>query len=732
MQRLAFLKLAGALRRLALADHNVVPGAPPRHEAIGTGLAIVIPERGTPELLAECLASLRVALLPVDEPRQIVVHVNGAPRRRYTALRMQFPEVQWLFTRRGLGFSAAVRRALRAVHQPWVYLLNSDMRVEAGALRELLAWRAPFVFALASQIFFVDQTRRREETGWTDIRVSDDHVDVVDVVPEDDCVRGNVYAGGGSSLFQSAILRQYIEQGRGYDPFYFEDVEWGLRAWRDGRLVLFCPRSRVHHHHRATVNRYYTHREVDRIVDRNLWLLRLRLLPLPRDSSDLPGDLRRVRRQLSKLPWRTLCELMFTSRLRDAARQRRRVAAAPYGLDLIRTARLHRFVEPFATGPERQCAIVATPFLPYPTRHGGAVRTAALVNQLARRFRVVVLSDEATTLMPLTVDALEGAAALFVVSGRVDDPGAQGRLARAHTHTHPLLRQAFELLRTTFQPRIVQVEHVELAPLVTQRKRNEAWALDLHDVTLGVDDDEQANRAERAWLRLYDVAVVCSREDSALLSDAGPQVLEAGNGIDLRAFTYTPSRERNAVLFLGPFRYAPNRIAIERFVREVWPAVLAAIPSAELWILGGDDAPTITRSLPAFAQAGVRVHGHEPQPRAFLDRCALTINPQRAIRGSSLKVIESLAAGRVCVSTEDGARGFVQDDFPGLVVVDDVPDMARPVIELLRDADRRLHAEPPVSGLLARYAWPTVGDNLLATYDRVIAASVAPTTKDTP
>ena len=74
---------------------------------------------------------------------------------------------------------------------------------------------------------------------------------------------------------------------------------------------------------------------------------------------------------------------------------------------------------------------------------------------------------------------------------------------------------------------------------------------------------------------------------------------------------------------------------------------------------------------------------------ALLSASALTVNPLAGIRGSSIKVIESLGAGRACVSTEDGARGFIDAGFAGLLTTASVADMADVVIELLQDEERR-------------------------------------------
>ena len=42
------------------------------------GVSVLIPERGTPDLLAECLAAADTALRRIDEPYEVIVVVNGA------------------------------------------------------------------------------------------------------------------------------------------------------------------------------------------------------------------------------------------------------------------------------------------------------------------------------------------------------------------------------------------------------------------------------------------------------------------------------------------------------------------------------------------------------------------------------------------------------------------------------------------------------------------------------
>src|SRR5207248_2099432 len=108
------------------------------------------------------------------------------------------------------------------------------------------------------------------------------------------------------------------------------------------------------------------------------------------------------------------------------------------------------------------------------------------------------------------------------------------------------------------------------------------------------------------------------------------------------------------LLFVGPFRYAPNAMGIRRFLREAYPGIRAAVPDVELVVLGGDEGIALTRDDPLFRQAGVTVLGHRDDVPRLLSACTMTINPQTGIRGSAVKLVESLSAGRVCVSTEQG------------------------------------------------------------------------------
>jgi MoaA/NifB/PqqE/SkfB family radical SAM enzyme/GT2 family glycosyltransferase len=240
-----------------------------------TGLTVLIPERDNPGELAECLTGLDAARRLWREPLQIIVLVNGAAPSQYWRLQEAHPIVEWSFHPQPLGFAGAIREGLRHTLYDWVYLLNSDAVPEAHALVEAGRWRAPLTFSIASQIFLKDSTRFRDETNLTRLFVEDGLAATHDIIPAGTDTVEHFYSGGGASLFQVPLLRRMVLRCA-YDPFYWEDVEWGWRARKLGYRAIFCPASIVRHRQGATISRCYSAEEVEAVVMRNRLLFQLR------------------------------------------------------------------------------------------------------------------------------------------------------------------------------------------------------------------------------------------------------------------------------------------------------------------------------------------------------------------------------------------------------------------------------------------------------------------------
>ncbi len=673
---------------------------------VQAGLSLIIPDRGTPDLLRPTLAAAVVALARVEEPTELIIVVNGGDRADYRELIAAHPQAQWQFHPRPLGFNGAIEAGLRDAHHGWTYLLNSDMRLAPDALVALLPYRDAGIFSLTSQIFFADPDRRREETGWSDFRVHGARPVMFEREPEaSDFARGCLYGGGGSALFQTALLRRYVRDSCGFSPFYYEDTDWGVRAWEEDRDCVFVPRSHAIHEHRGTVRRFYDPAEVERIIDRNALLFELR-----HRFTELEG--KRALIHLSAQPEATQRELCtFANAWQVAKRRRQATTIRCEGLDLA--ASTQRWYAPAILRGARPKLLLVSPFAAFPPSHGGARRIAELARRVAGHFELILLSDERSAHGAASEAGFAGFRSVHLVQGRTDGIGdaPQSLTERMRSHANTKLRAELRRLQRAHRPDAVQIEFMEAALLAEERIGTRPFVLDLHDVYLdgGASDSEQ-----RAALVAFDRLLVCSNEDGAWLQPLTATLVP--NAAQDRMDGYLPSPDTRELLFMGPFRYAPNVDGLRAFLGEVWPTLRARHPGLTLTVLAGDGAAEHLRREPALASAGVEIIDRFVDPAPYLARATLTLNPQREIRGSALKVAESLLAGRCCISTAAGARGYDASAGPGLVRVADVTAMGEAIDMLLRDPAHRHAIEAASEFVRRQLGWEHSVDALLTLY----------------
>lgn len=698
---------------LALLAARIAALLPPRQRAAepwGVGISVLIPESGTPELLDATLAHAEAALAQVQEPGEIIVLVNGAPTSLYQTLQARYPAVQWHFHADALGFNGAIEAGLACVQYPAVYLLNSDMRLAPDALRQLLGYRYPGAFALASQIFFPPGVRR-EETGWSDYYDKGGRTLTYEREPDGSpLARGTLYASGGSSLFKTALLRQYVRESRDYSPFYWEDADWGVRAWADGLECLFVPASTAVHEHRGTIKRRFSAEEIGRIVDRNglLFELRNHLSWLDGLSAliHLSGRPAKTRQELGSLA--VACGV-FRVRRQSLARQRR-------GFDY--RWQINNHYSGRAIDPALPVVLWVTPFAVLPPAHGGARRIVELARALVGRVNLILLSDEQVSYRMQDWRDFALFQNVRLLQGRKDRSGATaGDLpTRMRTHAPPLLRQTLRELQRVHRIDLVQVEFMEGARLVDERVGSTPFVASLHDVYL---DGGRHDVLQRQLLARFDSVVACSDEDAVQLGDI-PHVV-VPNGATDRLATALPSlADSSMLLFMGPFRYQPNYDGILAFLRECWPAIRAACPTASITILAGVESTRPEYASALLQQAGVNLVSAFVDPSFWLHHCALTINPQQAIRGSALKVAESILARRICVSTREGTRGFSDLDGQALQVADSWQAMAQGIIHLLQNVDARHALEASGARDRHRLSWQGQAARLLGLYATLI------------
>jgi glycosyltransferase involved in cell wall biosynthesis len=168
---------------------------------------------------------------------------------------------------------------------------------------------------------------------------------------------------------------------------------------------------------------------------------------------------------------------------------------------------------------------------------------------------------------------------------------------------------------------------------------------------------------------------------------------------------------------IGTLDWPPTRDAVERLVRERWPAVHRAVPDARLLIAGRG-----TESL--AAPPGAEAVGAVSSSADFFERLSLLLYPVSRGSGTKVKVLEAMASGVPVVTTSVGAEGIEPND--GVVVADDPGALVRAAIDILRDPRER--GERGSAGLACfteRHAPAPATAPLVALYEAMAGAQRA-------
>jgi glycosyltransferase involved in cell wall biosynthesis len=225
--------------------------------------------------------------------------------------------------------------------------------------------------------------------------------------------------------------------------------------------------------------------------------------------------------------------------------------------------------------------------------------------------------------------------------------------------------------------------------------------------------------AERRLLRQPVAHLVVSERARAMLLDTEPgaNLFVVENGVDLAYYSEAAKAgaRRFRVLFVGAMDYHANTEAVERFARQVWPALHRAAPELVFTVVGRDPGPGI-RALGGLPN--VEVTGMVPDVRPYYGEALASVVPLRVGSGTRLKILESMAAGVPVVSTSLGAEGLRAQAGVHFLRADS-PDEFQASILALRAGGGLARSLTAAAREMAgrNYDWSVVGAALRSVYE---------------
>lgn len=390
--------------------------------------------------------------------------------------------------------------------------------------------------------------------------------------------------------------------------------------------------------------------------------------------------------------------------------------------------------------------LMITPYLPYPLVSGGQIRTYNLVKNLSKKHKITLVSFIRDSREKIYLSNLKPYCNSILIYQRRKAWSPVNIILAAIT-PYPFLvsiylslslrrdikqliaEKNFDLIHAeTFyvMPNIPKtnvpiylVDQV-IEYLVYQRfvEGLSIWYLPVK-LLLKLDVLKIKFWEKHYWGRAKRLAAM-SQEDKEFIGNTSPKlkVDVIANGVDIDYFSQTKKEKQKqpTVLFVGNFKWLPNRDAAMFLVTEIWPQIIKMVPSARLWIVGKNP----TKNLAKYESESIKVDETVEDIRMAYGKSDILLAPIRNGRGTKYKILEAMATKTPIVGTPLATEGIDIKDKVHAYIAKDARTLAQCTSKLLNNRQESEKLAQNAYELVAKdYSWIRISQNLDKVYRQV-------------
>jgi glycosyltransferase involved in cell wall biosynthesis len=231
-------------------------------------------------------------------------------------------------------------------------------------------------------------------------------------------------------------------------------------------------------------------------------------------------------------------------------------------------------------------------------------------------------------------------------------------------------------------------------------------------------ETSKLQRLERKACAEVAVNLVVSELDGERLRSISPEarIEVVSNGVDTQYFQPNPQvvRRPGSLVFAGGMNWYPNRDAVNHFLAEIWPLLIADSPTRSVAIIGKEPPKAL---LDATRDSRIRAPGFVDDVRPWLDEAAIYVCPIRDGGGTRLKILDALAMTKPVVATGLSVEGLDLVEGAHYLRAETPAEFLEQIRRL--EKDPRFAAELGSAGrklVTERYAWSVIGHALETAY----------------
>lgn len=240
------------------------------------GISVVIPNYNGVSLFAETLPPLFAALEKSALPWEVIVVDDCSTDNSVAYLNKEFPGVKVVRSEVNKGFSPTINKGIRVARYDLVHLLNSDVKLMEDYFVHLIPYfDKADTFGVMGQI-----------VNWNDDRIQDGAKlptfegakikTFKNFLPSETPVEGGLYTmylSGAETLVSKEKLLKLGGFDEIFAPYYIEDYELSLRAWRLGWKCYYDHRAVCRHKTSSSIKSKSRKKHIQTIYYRNKMFL---------------------------------------------------------------------------------------------------------------------------------------------------------------------------------------------------------------------------------------------------------------------------------------------------------------------------------------------------------------------------------------------------------------------------------------------------------------------------
>ncbi|MBK8657593.1 MAG: glycosyltransferase [Bacteroidetes bacterium] len=188
-------------------------------------------------------------------------------------------------------------------------------------------------------------------------------------------------------------------------------------------------------------------------------------------------------------------------------------------------------------------------------------------------------------------------------------------------------------------------------------------------------------------MQSVDVVMSISREDDDAIQVFCPKATTkiVPAGMDVPDTKPLSNEEVNPLFFIGAFDWMPNLQGVEWFFSEIWPGLIAQLPSLRFQIAGKKMPETIFKLQSDY----VTPLGEVPDSTTFILSGGVMVVPIISGSGIRIKIMEAMALGKCIVATSIAAEGLGVQDGEHILIANTVDEFADKLGKCIKDTEYR-------------------------------------------